>query len=411
MANEHALRSRKIATNNKQTSLNNTTLTKQIGTKKKISTESSTARTLSTSKATAASVTAPSAVNSRRSSTTNCSQPRISNVSKAPISTRLSSVSNSSAQKKTGNLNAPSEVKILSEKITQFESKIGEIISLYEQLKEENFRLQYVVAELTELQTKFVESEESSNQLRSENENLRTAIVELKSEISELSSRVQCNQSTDNENLQRISSQFESELSVLSGDIQQLKSTKSLSFKQPDTDQQLLNCNIIIRGADAKIDTPESDLLAVYSGLRSHLGIADVAEFDPISIKTINTNSVNKNTAKPIQVQLQSVGAKRKFLQVRRVKKNISQIDIGIKGTTSHPILVTEELTRSNQELLFQARSLRGQTNYKFVWSRQNSKVIRIVDSSHVNQLRSALNLEPFSDHGRHHSGASIGSS
>lgn len=93
---------------------------------------------------------------------------------------------------------------------------------------------------------------------------------------------------------------------------------------------------------------------------------------------------------------------------MRRVKKTISQADIGINSSISHPILVSEELTRSNQELLFQERSLRSQGNYKFVWSfngqvlaryRQGSKVIRIIDSTHVNELREGLSLEPISDY------------
>lgn len=115
-----------------------------------------------------------------------------------------------------------------------------------------------------------------------------------------------------------------------------------------------------------------------------------LAEFDPVSVKVIHLNPLDKkNTSvKPIRVQFQSADAKRKFLQVRRVKKTISQTDIGIKSSASHPILVSEELTRSNQELLFQARSLRNQGNYKFVWYcngqvlvryRQNSKVIELL--------------------------------
>lgn len=95
----------------------------------------------------------------------------------------------------------------------------------------------------------------------------------------------------------------------------------------------------------------------------------------------------------------------------------MTQIDIGIKGGASRPILVTEELTRSNQELLFQARSLRLQGNYNFVWScdgqilvrfQKNTKVVRITNSAHVNQLRAGLDLNPLPDHGRHQPGASF---
>lgn len=376
MANEHDLRNKKISTNVTKTVQNKKTTTKTSNSNNKKEALAFTTKT-------------PTSTNLTTSNST--TQPlRHSYVSNAPISSRLSSANSSSALKKSDTPNTLSIVKALSEKISHFESRIEEISGLYNELKDENKSLQYVVAQLIDPHTKFAESEETYNQLKSENNNLNLAIIGLKSEIS-----------------------------FLSTEIQQLKTNKPQPDNRPDAEQQLLNCNIVIRGAGAIATTPESELTAVYSGLRSHLGVADVVEFDPVSVKVINSNPADKkNTSvKPIQVQFRSVDAKRKFLQVRRVKKNISQIDIGIKRTTSCPILVSEELTRSNQELLFQARSLRSQGNYKFVWScdgqvlvrySQNSKVIRIIDTAHVNQLRAGLNLEPISDHGRHQPGASI---
>lgn len=369
MANEHDLRSKKTTPNVNQT------LQNKKATKKKETLLNKTV-TPTTKLTTSKSTTQP---------------PRLSNISKTSITSRLSTVNSSSANKKTDTTDTHLIVIGLSEKITLLESKIEEITALYGNLKEENLSLQYFVAQLSEILTKFAETEETCNQLKSENENLNLAVLDLKSEIS-----------------------------VLNKEIQQSKTNKPISDNSPDAEQQNLNCNIVIRGAEVLVDTPESEIQAVYSGLRSHLGVADVAEFDPVSVKVINSNPAdkkNKTSVKPIQVKFRSVDAKRKFLQVRRVKKTISQIDIGIKSSTSHPILVSEELTRSNQELLFQARSLRSQGNYKFVWScngqvlaryRQNSKVIGIIDLAHVNQLRAGLNLEPICDHGRHQPGAFI---
>lgn len=295
------------------------------------------------------------------------SQSRISSIRKTSESTNST----------TNNAVSISEVKLLTEKITHLESKIEEIFALYRDLKDENVRIQYAVLELTDLQARFDESEKLRNQLTTENVNLHGEIAVLKSEVSELTA------------INRINTANDSSL---------------------ESDQLQLNSNIIIRGAVAKADTPECDLLTVYNSLRSYLGIAEEAEFDPISINVINVNSPNDKNLKPIQVKLQSTETKKRFLQVRRVKKDISPADIGIKGGTSRSILITEELTRSNQDLLYSARSLRGKGNYKFVWSsngqilaryRQNSKVIRITDFAQVNQLRADLNLDPLLHHGR----------
>lgn len=419
MENTHHLRSRKNTLVNKgiaqSTKKSQSSVPSPIfsnnASKREISVKRTVSKTLTTATKTASGLR--TSLSSSSNLTNNTS--RVSDVCKRPTANRLSAANNSSAPTTSITPSTHSAIKVLSEKISHFESKIDEIVGLYDQLKDENQRLQYVIAELIDLQSKFTDSEECRNQLKSENESLRLGIVELKSEIAQLSSIVLRKETeAENDSLD----QLKSDISTLSKEFQQLKANKSSVDNNLNADQELLNCNIVIRGAEVTANTSESELRTVYSGLRNHLGGADVAEFEPVSITVINTNSAKNNTSlKPIRVQFKSVDAKRKFLQVRRVKKTISQIDIGIKGSVSRPILVTEELTRSNQELFFKARSLRNNGNYKFVWTcngqvlvrfKQSSKVIRITDSEHVSQLQAGLHLEPSPDYGRHHLGASI---
>lgn len=113
--------------------------------------------------------------------------------------------------------------------------------------------------------------------------------------------------------------------------------------------------------------------------------------------------STSSRARGPLQVQLQSVAVKKQFLQVRRTKKDILPADFGIIQKNKRPILITEQLTRQNRELLFKARSLGGGDGYKFVWSSNgqvlasktpNSKVIRITDIEHVNCLIAELNQQ-----------------
>lgn len=144
----------------------------------------------------------------------------------------------------------------------------------------------------------------------------------------------------------------------------------------------------------------------MYSGIRTHLGIADVRDLDPVSIRIVpSIPGKPTSSSRPLQVQLASVVAKRQLLQVTRVEKDILPSDIGLRQQSCPPILITEHLSRLNQELLFQARSLRGLDNYTFVWScngqilarrTENTKVMRVIDTAHVNRLRTELGLEPL---------------
>lgn len=179
-----------------------------------------------------------------------------------------------------------------------------------------------------------------------------------------------------------------------------------------------MNTNIVIRGIDIKESNSESELATVYGGIRTHLGISNNTDFDPVSLKLL-TSSAHRSSksSRPIQVRFRSVNAKREFLQIRRVKKEILPKDIGIKQQSQRPVLISEQLTSANQQLLYSARSLRGGDKFKFVWScngqilarrQTKSKVIRLTSTAHVNLIRAQLGLEPLAEDGRYNTGAAI---
>lgn len=150
------------------------------------------------------------------------------------------------------------------------------------------------------LQTRFDQLEVSFNQLQTDNLDLRQIVQQLQFELAQLKSS-QINIST-----------------VLTAS----ESGTSLS-------QQEINTNIVIRGVDIKADTTESELRAIYGGIKAHLGVPDISELDPVSVKIISSNpGSNSVTSRPFIVQLPSVAAKTKLLQVRRTKKDIFQSDI-----------------------------------------------------------------------------------
>lgn len=311
-----------------------------------------------------------------------------------------------------------STINPLAERFSKLEAKIVEIDRWYTQLKvdydnlkEDNESLQCALALLSGLESKVDEAEENYNHLRSENEVLHSTLLELKSEVTGLNKEIQ--------RLNEAEAQLNLNLKNCEDKISKLTSSHNSTITGISSEQHQLNTNIIIRGIDLGEDPTEADILAVYNGIRSHLGILEIVELDPV--RAIRLPSVRGKAKipsnRPLQVQLTSIAAKRQFLQVRRVKKEIFTSDIGVQQQLKKPILITEQLTHSNQELLYQARSLRSGNNYKFIWSnngqilaryRQESKVIRITDTIHVNKLRKELKLDPIAENGRHNSSSSI---
>lgn len=289
------------------------------------------------------------------------------------------------------------EVKLLTEKIIVFESRINEIYTICEQLKDENLRLQYAALELADLQNKIDESEISRRQLATENDSLKSEIVALKAEVSELSSDCRLSKS---------------EIQTLKSELSEIRSkptvnptTSTSAAGGVSIEQQELNSNIVIRGIE---QTPDYAIepKSVYNSVRDHLGIGNDDEFEPIAVNFVRSSTAKTSSAGGIiQVRLRSSAAKKQFLQIRRRKKDITLADIGLCPGSQKSILITEQLTRCNQELLFAARSLRDSHKFKFVWSsdgqilvrsQQNAKVTRISDISQVDELRSQANLPPF---------------
>lgn len=214
---------------------------------------------------------------------------------------------------------------------------------------------------------------------------LSESIQLLESRVAALESLVE-KLSTENTVLRQSVSSLQVEVSLCKSQLEQQQVSSTAAGNNISLDQEQFNTNIVIRGVDVKEDTPESDLLAVYEGIRKHLDIADVTEFTPESITVLpSASSKNSANSRPIRVQFQSKSTKVKFLQVRRVKKDIYSPDIGISKSSRRPILISEQLIRVNQEL-----------------HRENTKVIRILDTAHVNRIRAELKLEPLSENGRY---------
>lgn len=348
---------------------------------------------------------------------TNSTNPRISSNQRASIPINTSSIA-ANGRLSASLLSKPSPVginKSLVDKISSIESRIKVIednctqesryiaIEAYNQLKAENKDLrqtfeslkgnfegiQFVIAELIGLETKFNELEERSNR---ENTGLKNQISELSSQLVTVKSEIK---------------DLRSEINELHNQQHRSRDEQVLVEKGISIEQQELNSNIVIRGVDLVDSSCDSKPLEVYNSLRNHLGIATNDAFEPVSVKVLQPKkSLGKTIInKTIQVRLRSSTTKRQFLQIRRIKKDILPTNIGLVQNSKKPILITEQLTKENQELLYAARSLRGTHKFKYVWSnngqiltrpQENSKVLRIKDVNHVNDLRASIELNPL---------------
>lgn len=375
MANEHNLRGKKQTNINQVVPSKKLTNSKQIETVKKAQPKNPTAIPNRTSFGT---------INASRSGRTSITTSVCTSDLKSVQDTkRKSTLSTSNRTPAADNIIQESQLTKIEREFSQIKEDNVDLQLTVERLKSDIEGLQFVIVHLSDTESKFKETEERCIRLTAENKNFKSSLLNLSSEV------------------------------------EKLRSTTSSTNDGISFEQQEVNSNIIIRGVELNKDVTESDFIAVYQKICTHLGAAGAPELEPVEASILTSNSETNSTAsKPIRIKLRSTAAKRQFLQIRRIKRDILPTDIGIVQSSKKALLITEELTRKNQELLYKARSLRGCDQYKFVWSNngqilirrsQNSKVVRIVDDTHIESLRSEpqLQLPPHTPNGQHSSSQS----
>ncbi|KAJ6631741.1 hypothetical protein Bhyg_16861 [Pseudolycoriella hygida] len=100
-------------------------------------------------------------------------------------------------------------------------------------------------------------------QLESRQSSLETLVTQLTSE---------------NVNLRQTVSQLQQDFAAFA----QQRVRDSATDNSVTGEQQNLNTNIVIRGINVREDSSESEIRAVYEGIRSHLNVSDCNEFDPL---------------------------------------------------------------------------------------------------------------------------------
>lgn len=107
-----------------------------------------------------------------------------------------------------------------------------------------------------------------------------------------------------------------------------------------------------------------------------------------------NTRRANNKNAEPIIVTFMKKETKEKFMSSRR-RRSVYAKEIGF-GNSQNQIYVNEHLTSRNKELLWNARNIRKERNYKYVWynhgniylrKNDNSEIIRINDKTDLAKL------------------------
>lgn len=198
-------------------------------------------------------------------------------------------------------------------------------------------------------------------------QNLVKEMHEIKMSINFMSNKyddlIQIHNTTVNEN-----KKLKAELSNITHEHQHLqKQVGEINEIINTSKQNDLKNNIIIFGPP-----PFNNNLEVEESFEKILNKLHIQN-NEINIENIYQlkNNNNNNKPPPLVVHCRDAHSKEKIMQMRKVN-DLYTTDIGFK--TKHKIIITDQLTAHNQQILNEAKQLRTH-NYKFIWYK-NGKIL-----------------------------------
>lgn len=173
---------------------------------------------------------------------------------------------------------------------------------------------------------------------------------------------------------------------------------KSLEAKIDLLEQQARQCNLEIMNVPER---REENLINVVESV-GKLIACNLSRQDVVAVHRVPHASQN-NKPKNIIVKLSSRILRDNILSAYRLKKGLTSTDIGISGTPWN-IYINEHLTLPKKHLFRAAREAAKKENYKYVWIKHATVLVRESDTSPIIAIRTAddirrIKSRPHSSH------------
>ncbi|CAN7983420.1 unnamed protein product [Ixodes hexagonus] len=175
------------------------------------------------------------------------------------------------------------------------------------------------------------------------------------------------------------------EIGVLQSTVSEQASTiRLLQAELNEYDQQRRLPNMEIQGVPF---TPKENLDMVLCDLVSKIGLSQFQPSDVLSIRRLPTNKTDKSVAAPLLLIFGSVGLKDQWMACRGRLRDLNSAGILPK------IFFNDNLTRSNRELIWMARTKGKEKQYKYIWTKNAQIYAKKGEGSAVLRINSVVDI------------------
>lgn len=229
-------------------------------------------------------------------------------------------------------------------------------------------------------------------EIKKEISEIRTENKVMKQKVHDLSQQV----STLRESTQFISDQQDNvnnRVDVLTTHVRSVcqfePSLKELQAKMDSLEQQARACNLEITNMPEKRG---ENLVNLLEAIGTSVGCA-ITKKDVTAVHRVPHAQLQDSKPKNIIAKLTSRTLRDNFLSAFRLKKGLKTDQLGMSGTPQ-TIYLNEHLTLRNKGLFRETREAARKFNFKYVWVKHATILVRKSENSHVLAIRSSKDIE-----------------
>lgn len=157
--------------------------------------------------------------------------------------------------------------------------------------------------------------------------------------------------------------------------------------------QKELECNAVITGVPNDIEEKEA-LRKIADKIDETIKVDDCV-VKATRLYAVNENGQNAATKIPVVVSFASIDAKAKFLAAFKKKRLLTADECGVSGGDAK-IVVMEQLSNYNFQLLKEARKLKEAGTVKFVWFQNSNVLVRKDENARIFRIACNEDLAKF---------------
>lgn len=221
--------------------------------------------------------------------------------------------------------------------------------------------------------------------LRTEQTNLKQEVAGLSNDVSELKIATQF-QAGESEDLKKQFTQIHSKLQAADD---YNSSLSTLESKMDTLEQQARQCNLEINNVPEKRN---ENLLLIMESIGQCIKYP-ISQSDLVSIHRVPHASKDSNRPKNIIAKFNSKSTRDNILSAYRKCKELKTDRVGISGAPSR-IYMSEHLTLKRKHLFRLCREAARKHNFKYVWIKNATILVREFDSAPAIAIRSADEIE-----------------